>query len=199
MKGGWQAMVLALSLAGGSIHGAEPERRFDWTPPEVGKGLFSEKLGMLDREREDYAGNLAAEATQRVIRGKASAASLSEARRLLGLSLQLAPRNRKALVLNFQLSRGVLPEARPDGYDPEVLARLLFTRAELLRQQGGEENLLLSRVFIEVAAELDPRNEDAVYASEVQRLDHGAVDWSAITDTKSGRGDDAAAASSGMP
>ncbi len=177
-------MALALSFGGGSLFADEAERRFTWTPPAVGKGLFSDKLGMLDREREDYADNLAAEATNRVMRGKASAASLAEARRLLGLALQLAPRNRKALVLNFQLSRGVLPEIKPEGYDPEVLARLLFTRAELLRQQGGEENLLLSRAFVEIAAELDPKNEDAVYASELQRLDHGNVDWSAFTDTR---------------
>lgn len=184
MKPCWQAVLLTLSLMG--IASAEPAsgRRFSWTPPVIGKGLFTENLGMLEREREDYAGNLAAEATNRVILGKASAASLAEARRLLALALHLAPRNRKALVLNYQLNRGVLPENRPDGYDPEVLARLLFTRAELLRQQGGEENQLLSRVFVEVSAEMDPKNEDAVYASEIQRLDHGAVDWSTITDGK---------------
>lgn len=181
---GWQAMVLALSLGSGSLRadGEQTERAFDWTPPVTGRGLFTDKLGMLDREREDYAGNLAAEATHRVMRGKASAASLAEARRLLGLALQLSPRNRKALVLNFQLSRGVLPETKPDGYDPEVLARLLFTRAELLRQQGGEENVLLARAFVEISAELDPKNEDAVYASELQRLDQGGLDWSAFTD-----------------
>jgi hypothetical protein len=49
-------------------------------------------------------------------------------------------------------------------------------------KQGGEENQRLARFFIQLAAELDPKNEDAVYASEVQRLDHGAVDWASITD-----------------
>jgi hypothetical protein len=37
-------------------------------------------------------------------------------------------------------------------------------------------------MFVQLAANMDPRNEDAVYASEVHRLDHGEFDWSAITD-----------------
>jgi hypothetical protein len=31
---------------------------------------------------------------------------------------------------------------------------------------------------------MDPKNEDAVYASEVQRLDHGSVNWNEVTDYK---------------
>jgi hypothetical protein len=31
---------------------------------------------------------------------------------------------------------------------------------------------------------MDPKNEDAVYASEVQRLDHGSVNWNDVTDFK---------------
>jgi hypothetical protein len=42
--------------------------------------------------------------------------------------------------------------------------------------------LLLARIFIELSAEMNPRSDDAVYASELQRLDHGPVDWSALTD-----------------
>jgi len=37
-----------------------------------------------------------------------------------------------------------------------------------------------------LAAERDPRNEDAVYASELQRLDHGKVDWADLMDVKAG-------------
>jgi hypothetical protein len=62
------------------------------------------------------------------------------------------------------------------------LARLLLTRGQLLEKQAGEENKILARYFIQLAAEIDPKNEDAVYASEVQRLDHGALDWKLITD-----------------
>ena len=45
---------------------------------------------------------------------------------------------------------------------------------------------LLARIFTELAAEMDPKNDDAVYASELQRLDQGGVDWSALTDVKKG-------------
>lgn len=178
----WQVVVFLLGL---SVCGAAEEKaKFEWKAPVVGAGIFSDALGMLDREREEYAGNLAGYAANRVAAAKASAASLAEARRLVALALHLAPRDRKALVLSFQLSRGVLPEAVPGDYRPDVLAGLLFTRGQMLKQQGGAENLLLARVFTELSAEMDPTNDDAVYASELQRLDHGAVDWPAITDVK---------------
>ena len=64
----------------------------------------------------------------------------------------------------------------------QAFARLLFTRGQLLEKQGGDENGRLARLFIQLAATIDPRNEDAVYASEVHRLDHGPVDWAAVTD-----------------
>lgn len=178
----WQAVAFFLLVA--VCGAAEEKSKFDWKPPVVGAGLFTDQLGMLDREREEYANNLAGYASNRVAAAKASAASLTEARRLVALALHLAPRNRKALVLSFQLSRGVLPEAEPDNFRPDVLAGLLFTRGQVLKEQGGAENLLLSRIFVELAAEMDPKNDDAVYASELQRLDQGAVDWPALTDVK---------------
>jgi hypothetical protein len=49
-------------------------------------------------------------------------------------------------------------------------------------KQDGAENQKLARYFIQLASDLDPKNEDAVYASELQRLDKGPVDWNAITD-----------------
>lgn len=161
---------------------------FVWMEPRIGAGAFSDDLGMLDREREEYANNLAIHAVNKVAAAQASAASLEVARRYLALSLHLAPRNKRALVANYQLSRGVVPAQVESDYSPEVLARLLFTRAQVLKQQGGAENVLLSRFFVELAAELDPRNEDAVYTSELQRLDHGRLDWKVLTDVKDARG-----------
>ncbi|MCW1885743.1 hypothetical protein OKA04_13465 [Luteolibacter flavescens] len=179
----WQVVACFLGLA--AITGAAEEKaKFDWKPPVIGAGAFTDQLGMLDREREQYADNLAGYAANRIAAAKASAASLSEGRRLIALSLHLAPRNRKALVLSFQLNRGIVPEADPENYRPQVLAGLLFTRGQVLKEQGGAENLLLSKVFTELAAEMDPKNDDAVYASELQRLDQGSVDWSVLTDVK---------------
>jgi hypothetical protein len=165
--------------------GAQEAKKFAYQAPKTGAGLFDDKLGMLEREREEYATNLANHAAARVMAHAASAASLTEARRLLALSLHLSPRNKKALVVNYQLTRGLMPKVEAGEYSPEVLARLLLTRAQLLGKQGGPQNQLLARCFVELAAEFDPSNEDAIYEQELQRIDHGAVDWSVVTDTKS--------------
>lgn len=180
------AIGLALMAASAIAHASDIVP-FVWKEPRIGPGMFSDDLGMLDREREEYAGNLAIHAVNTVAKAKASAASLATARRFLALSLHLAQRNRRAVVANYQLSRGVVPGPIESEYSPEVLARLLYTRAQVLKQQGGGENTLLARYFIEISAELDPRNEDAVYASELQRLDHGRLDWEILTDVKDAR------------
>ncbi len=181
----WQAVLVSALLLPAVLPGQEAAGRFQWKEPRTGAGIFTDELGMLDREREEYADNLAGYASNRVAEAKASPASLADARRMVALALHLSPRNRKALVLNFQLSRGVLPEPRPGDYKPDVLAALLYTRSELLKKQGGAENALLSRIFTELAAEMDPKNDDAVYAAELQRLDKANVNWTALTDVRS--------------
>ena len=177
----WQvATIIFLSVAW--VHAAEAPKAFAWNPPKVAQSLFTPDLGMLDAEREEYATNLATHAANQVSAAKASPQSLADARRILALALHLSPRNKRALVVNFQLGHGLLPEGSTGNYSAQVLARLLLSRGQLLDKQGGEENQRLARIFIELAAGIDPKNEDAVYASEVHRLDHGAVDWSLLTD-----------------
>ena len=177
----WQAAAVFCSMV--SFLGAEESGKpFVWDPPKVVASVFTRDLGLLDSERDEYATNLAAYASNRVAAAKATPASLADARRLLALALQLSPRNKRAVVVNFQLAKGVLPEAAEGNYSPPVLARLILTRGQLLEKQGGDQNQRLARFFIQLAAEMDPKNDDAVYASEVQRLDHGALDWPSITD-----------------
>ncbi len=158
----------------------ENGRSFAWSAPRVVQSIFTQDLGMLDSERDDYATNLAGIAANAVVKAGASASALADARRMLALSLQLSPRNKRAVVVNFQLSKGVLPEPVEGTYSPQAFARLILIRGQLLAKQPGEQNLKLARYFIQLAAELDPKNEDAVYASEMQRLDHGAVDWAVV-------------------
>ena len=183
MKGLWQATVGVMMLVSMAM-ADESGKSFTWNPPKVGTGIFSSDLGMLDSERDDYATKLAIFATNRVTSSKASPASLEFARRVLALAQHLSPRNRKAVVVAFQLGKGVLPEATQTDYSPQALSKLLITRGQLLAKQGGADNTLLARYFIDLAAEMDPKNEDAVYASEVQRIDHGALDWNMLTDFK---------------
>lgn len=181
MKAIWQAATV-LSLGMALAHGEEEPKAFVWNPPKVTQSLFTPDLGMLDSERDEYAGNLANHAASLVLSSQASPAALAEARRLLALALHLSPRNKRALVIGFQLSKGIMPELAEGNYTPQAFARLLFSRGRILEQQGGAQNTTLARMFIQTAASMDPRNEDAVYASEVHRLDHGEFDWSPITD-----------------
>lgn len=178
----WQGMI-GLMLCGMTVLAAE-EKKFEYKSPVVGAGLFSDRLSMMDKEREEYAINIATYAGNQIADGKASPASLAQARRLLALSLHLASRNRKAVVMNYQLERGIIPQKVEGDYSAEVLARLLLTRGQLLMKQAAEEDILLGRCFIEVAAEMDPRNDDAVYASELLRLDNKKVSWDLLTDVK---------------
>ena len=173
----WQAAaVMAVGIS--PLRADEPAKKFIWEAPQVEVSAFSRDLGMLDTERDEYATNLAVLAGNGVAKEQASAASLADARRMLALALHLSPRNKRALVVNFQLSRGLLPEQAEGNYSAQVFARLMLTRGQLLDQQGGAENRKLARYLIQLAAEMDPKNEDAIYTSEVQRLDHGAPDWS---------------------
>lgn len=181
MRGFWQAAVI-ICLSTWAQGAPDASKGFTWTPLKVRQSIFKKDLGMLDAEREDYATNLATHAGNAVAEAKASQAALADARKLIALALQLSPRNKRAVVLNFQLGKGMLPEVADATYSPQVFARLILTRGQLLEKQGGAENEILARYFIQLAAELDAKNEDAVYASEVQRLDHGPVDWAAITD-----------------
>jgi hypothetical protein len=157
---------------------------FTYKPPIVGAGVFSEDLGMLDKEREEYAQNLANYIGLHIKEQKASKESLEQARRFLALSLHLAPRNRKTIVMNFQLQRGILPATEESDYSPSVFAKLLLTRAQALEKSKNTEDLLLASCFAEIAAEMDPTNEDAVYASELLRIDKRQVKWSLLTDVK---------------
>lgn len=135
----------------------------------------------MNSERDEYATHLANLAVNCIVTEGTSETALEQARKLLALGLRLSPRNKRAVVVNFQLSQGVLPEKVSLDCGPEAMSKLIFARAGLLMKQSGEENELAARIFTALAAELDPKNEDAVYGSEVQRLDHGAVDWSIIT------------------
>ncbi|MDP0492426.1 MAG: hypothetical protein Q7Q71_15365 [Verrucomicrobiota bacterium JB023] len=146
-----------------------------YKPLELTESLFAPS-SMLAQERDDYASNLARVAIEKA-NADQSDESLFEARKLLALALQLSPRNRTANVANHQMGRGILPERKEADYSDAVFARLLLTRAKLLKESGEPVDALLAQCFTEVAASLDPRNEDAVYRFEMLRLDGGEVDW----------------------
>lgn len=182
----WQSPILALLLTLHLPAQEPPAPAFSWVPIEVKHSLFSQDLVMLDSERDQYATNLAAYATNEVASSRASLASLSRARRILALAMHLSPRNKQTLVTQFQLAKGIVPEKVAGDYTPSVLARLLLTRGRLLLQESSGENIYLAHLLIQLAAEINPRNQDAVYESELNRIDHGPPDWQKLTPTPTG-------------
>jgi len=160
------------------------EKAFEYDVPVVRVSLFGEELGMVNRERDEYATNLADYAANLIAAEDASVESLAMSRRIIALALHLAPRNRRAMVLNFQLGKGLKPQKVASQYSAQTLAQLFVTRAQVLFQQKGKSNILLSRCLVEMAATIDPRNEDAVYAFQLQEIDHGPVNWSRFTDSR---------------
>jgi len=179
-----QGMVVTL-LSVSTICGQSEDSptAFAYQSPIVEKVIFDDSV-MLAQERHNYATNLAAYAANLVSVKKASKESLESARRILALALHLERRNKQAVVINFQLRVGVIPEIKKGDYNPRTFARLLMTRAKLLLKSNNdnESDRLLARCFIELAAHIDPRNEDAVFEYENQRIDSGDLDWRVLTD-----------------
>ena len=184
VKRRWQAITAFAWLAVMPLSAA-PAPGFEWKPIENPGGRVARDLGMLDSERDEYATHLATHAANVVVDARASADAVRSARHMIALAFHLSPRNKRAVVVNFQLAKGMLPEKSDGALGAQAFARLLLTRADLLEKQGGAENSAFARMFVALAAEIDPRNEDAVYASELHRLDHGPVDWDALAGDKS--------------
>ena len=160
------------------------ELKGNYKPPTINRGYFRDDLSMVGNERDEYATNLAAYAVKMIEKNKGSQSSLDLARQLLGLALHLSPRNRKSIVVNRQLKDGLMPHKVVADYESDVFAKLLLARGQLLEKQDGKSNALLSRYFIALAAIIDPRNEDAIYESEMRRIDYGDLSWSTMTDGK---------------
>lgn len=149
-------------------------------------------LDMVKAEREEYAKNLAA--TANLILSERALIKEGELRvdakkakpllplidRLMGLSLQLAPRMRPPVVINHQFRKGMVSK----HYKPEIarhsLASLMQMRAIQLLDNGGAENELLAGCFLDLSVALDPQNEDAIFALEILRMDKKTADWRPI-------------------
>ena len=78
----------------------------------------------------------------------------------------------------------MIPRKVIADYDSDVFAKLLLTRGQLLEKQDGVTNNFLARYLIALAADIDPRNEDAIYEAEIRRIDHGDISWQMLTDPK---------------
>ncbi|MCP5535587.1 MAG: hypothetical protein H7A51_05040 [Akkermansiaceae bacterium] len=200
-KGTFRLALMVALLAGipGPAAGAQSELKGLYKEPRINKRLFGDDLSMVNNERDEYATNLAAYAVNQILLSSGDQESLDNARKVLGLALHLSPRNKKCVVINAQLKRGIMPEKVIADYDSDVFARLLLTRGKLLEKQQAEVNTLLARYLIALSATIDPRNEDAIYEAEIRRIDNGDVDWTKLTDAKPAATDPAAVPGSATP
>jgi hypothetical protein len=165
------AFVLFLSVAWGQ------DKEKDGI--EIKRGGFSHELGMLDAERDEYASYLAAQAANQLAdEGKKD--SQVKASRLLAVAKTLSPRNKRTLTVEAQIRQDGKPKPIEHVFTPPALAQLLMTRGKLLVEEKGAENHWLGRVFVELAAGLDPKNKQAVKEKENMEFDYGVLDWGAL-------------------
>ena len=143
----------------------------------IKESIFGD-FSMLSKERDDYATNITQLALIDAKANPADEKTMESVRRFLALSLHLSPRNRLSVVANHQLGKGIMPDSKDPEYSRSVFARLLLTRGELLKQQADEADNVVGYFFISLAAVLDPKNEDAVYASEIQKIEGKEPQWS---------------------
>lgn len=142
------------------------------------RGMFSRELGMLDAERDEYASQLAAQAAHAFVRG--DDAAKAKAGRYLVVAKRLSPRNKRAKAVEASVRAGEKPKPVDDAYTPVSLAQLLLTRGKLLLKEEGAENYWVGRAFVEMAAEMDPKNKLAEKECEAQDFDFGKMDWSVL-------------------
>ena len=170
-------MVSGLMIS--SLQGQE-EIKIEWRPLKVAKSQFPRTVGMMDETREDYANNLSGLAIKHLIAKKADKEASELARKMIVVALHLSPKNKRAVVLNFQLGKGKVPAAPETAFQHKTMVRLLMTLGQQLQKQEGAENLMVAGYFFSLATEMDPGNEDAIYHSELYRINHGDVDWTKL-------------------
>ena len=170
-------LLASLLLQVGGVEGSEPT---EYRPATIEKGVFSGgNLAMLEHEKSGIANQLSThvinELAPRVEKRDRIATRLAE--RMIGLALNLDPQNRIATAANVELGRGIAPATIDAEYSVEVRSQLLVTRAGLLREAEDVSSRVLAGFLLEIAVEINPRNEDAVYQFEMFKLDIGHPDW----------------------
>jgi hypothetical protein len=183
MREGLRQVFFALIWAGFVWGADEPPKVPQYQKVEVSKSVFGD-FSMMVQERDEYATNLTKLALLTIHEFAEEPEKLNEhmltIQREIALALNLSPRNRLAVISNHQLGRGLLPPKPELDYSQKVFARLLLTRGQLLKKKDGASDRLAGSFFVELSAILDPRNEDAIYEYEMQKIDGDAVDWSSL-------------------
>lgn len=172
--------IVAAGFSLGSIALLKAEKEEGYDEPIVTKALFADdEVAILAVDRDKLATNIAAFVVNS-IQPDGKADEMDVAKRLIGLALHLNPRNRIAVVANFQFKKGLPPKKVDPDYSPVTLAEVLQNRAVLLAKRGGDLNLMLAGYMLAAAVDIDPRNETAIYELEMYRKAVAEIDWTPI-------------------
>lgn len=151
-----------------------------YTEPDVKEARFdTSDVNLLKVDRDKLASSVAAYVVSSIKDG-ADASAMETARKLLGFALHLSPRNRDAVIANFQFKKGLPKRKIQPEYSPVTLAEVLQSRATFLIKNGGNLNVALAGYMLFVAVQVDSTNETAIYELEMYRKDIGAIDWSSL-------------------
>lgn len=150
-----------------------PEKRV-FVRPKVRVALFThEKTALLEPECERIAAFLAryaaAKLTDDVLNG--NAAAQAKGRLLLTISQHLQPLNAPAVHCGLRWLDGKRPSLPPPDEDVRTFSNFLLSAAKRQSDNPTPARDVLARILIRLAADLDPENEPAVYASEIQDRD----------------------------
>ena len=176
----WRAVLAAVTIFAVSALCVPANAQSGYVEPVVSKPLFAgDEIELLEVDRDKLASSIAAFVVNG-IKPDDNARQLENARKFIGLALHLNPRNRTAVVANYQFKRGVAPKKIDPEYSPATLAEVLQSRAGTLVRRGGDLNLMLAGYMLAAAVEIDPSNETAVYELEMYRKDVAEVDWTPV-------------------
>lgn len=136
--------------------------------------LFTpDRTALLGSECERIAGYLVRHAAVTFTDGvlKGNAAARTKARLYLAVSLHLQPGNAAVEHCELRWLDGKKPSLPAPGEPPGTLSVFLLSAAKRQADKAGSPSDALSLVLVRLAADLDPANEEAVYASERQDRD----------------------------
>jgi hypothetical protein len=153
---------------------AEPARGRTFVRPNVPVALFTPaKTALLEPECERIASFLARYAAEKYTAGvlRGDAAAMTGGRLLLAISQHLVPMNSAAVHCATRWMDRKEPSLPPPEENLQEFSGFLLSAAHRQADKPTPAREALARVLTTLAADLDPENEDAVYASEIQDRD----------------------------
>lgn len=140
--------------------------------PDLAAQIFNaQKLQITAEQRHAIADALAGYARDH----SRNARERGLASRMLGIALRVEPQNRSAVVLNARLARAEFPEA--PSTQPVNLAQQLVPMAQQCQAAKSPDDQALAGYLYAIVLSIDPKNDEAIYQSEMLRQAGVKVRW----------------------